>query len=128
MTIEEIDRLTIAEVRAIYERASAAMEQLRALGLMPPISVKVPVLGFPQMRPGSTILNGQPFPCLACGRVAPERPGELLQALECQTCGNHLPGTMPLTNKGEIQWSPEELARKRSLPAFDKNGNPTAEE
>lgn len=34
MTPEEIDRLTISEVRAIAERASAALETLRALGLM----------------------------------------------------------------------------------------------
>ena len=35
MTDEEIDRLTIGEVRAIAERAGAALEQLRAVqGLM----------------------------------------------------------------------------------------------
>jgi len=35
MTPEEIDKLTIAEVRAICERAAAAMSELQRLGLMP---------------------------------------------------------------------------------------------
>jgi hypothetical protein len=34
VTPEEIDKLTVAEVRAIAERASAALDTLRALGLM----------------------------------------------------------------------------------------------
>ena len=103
MTADEIDALTIAEVRAICERASDAMEQLRALGLMPYGRAVAPT--FHGGQP-STVANGQivvqPFPCRACGRVAPEKSGEPLQTLQCQTCGNHLPGTTPLTNKGAI--------------------------
>lgn len=125
MTPDDIDKLTIAEVRAIAERASEALRTLQVLGLAP---MRVPISADANLFKGVPIHTPLgPFPCGACGRVAPERPGEALQVTECQACGNHLPGTSVLSNKGPVVWSAEEIAKRRATPAFDVNGEPVAD-
>ena len=126
MTPDEIDKLTIAEVRAIAERASEALKTLRELGLATPPHMLRAEVGRPLSVP-HVFPVAAPFPCAHCGRVAPERPGDMLQAAECPTCGNHYSGVAPLTSKGPVVWSAEEMARRRALPAFDANGEPVAE-
>lgn len=140
LTDEQIDALTIAEVRAIANRASAALSQLRELGLLPggvvPTAVARPIA---MGRSGHDPAPGaEPFPCAECGRLRPERPGESVQAQTCDTCGNRLPGgDMParVMNKPEQRrngvvstavttLTPEERAAKLALPAFDANGMP----
>lgn len=134
MTTDEIDALTIKQVRQIAERASEALNTLRELGLAAPMGGAGVGSAVP-MRPGSAVASVAPgpFPCAACGRVATERPGEVTQPAECLTCGNHLPavgGSVALrqSNKGPLVMDPEMLARRQALiatPAFDDAGEPT---
>lgn len=68
MTLDEIDALTIAEVRAIAERASAALATLRDLGLMggaagaqPVTHASAPVVSpIPAGNPTRTGRRGEP--------------------------------------------------------------------
>lgn len=136
MTAEEIDRLTIAEVRAIVERASAALDQLRQLGLLP-MGSAVPSMA---VRNGggalahavatpSMVAAAEPYPCAGCGRTGPGAPGEKSQDEECLHCGNHLPLTratpgVVLTNKGPAMITAAERAAAMRQPAFDSSGEP----
>lgn len=123
MTPEEIDRLTIAEVRAIAERAGDALKTLRELGLVTP---QTPA----ELARAARASNASPFPCPACGRVAVERPNEPTQDAECLTCRNHLPleGGVRVSNKGPLVMDAEMRAKRAALisaPAFDATGEPT---
>jgi hypothetical protein len=122
VTDDDIDKLTIAEVRAIASRASEALKTLRDLGLAPSSpritrTVAAPIDLTPQ----------QPFPCAQCGRTGVIQPGEPAQAVECIACGNPLPlngNGVRMTNKGPIGLTAEERQRRLTLPAFDNEGNP----
>lgn len=130
MTPEQIDALTLGEVRAICERAAETLTKARdVLSLFGgPIRAPINSALNPGISPGHIYgrPSPEPFPCPACGRLAPERPGEAVKDSECNLCGNHLPGgDGPLSNKGPILLTAEERARRATLPAFDKNGDPT---
>jgi hypothetical protein len=133
MSPEDIDKLTIAEVRAIAERAGDALKTLRELGLTGPAVVSAPMTvprGTAYVLPVAS--STSPFPCPACGRAATEKPGEPCSPIECQLCGNHLPlpegATGPrMSNKGPLVMDPEMQARRAALiaqPAFDAEGEP----
>lgn len=130
MSPEDIDKLTIADVRAIAERASDALRTLRELGLAAPLGGAGFGHAVPQ-RPGSAVVSvapQQPFPCATCHRTGPIQLGEHGGPQECIACGNPLPLTngQRMTNKGPIGLSAEERARKLELPAFDASGEPIA--
>ncbi len=132
MTPEDIDKLTIAEVRAIAERASAALSQLRELGLLPgALMVPRGVRLTHDIGPPGDIVPAPPYPCPGCGRSGPEAPGERASETECLQCGNHLPLVagapgVVMTNKGPMaRISAAERAAALGQPAFDASGEPT---
>lgn len=135
MNADEIDALTIREVRAIAERAGEALKQLRDVQAL---------LGAPNARigpvPHSAALNGglptyapnsgEPYPCPGCGRAGPIAPGESAGPTECLQCGNPTPLAagapgVRLTNKGPMVVDIEARNRLMASPAFDANGDPT---
>lgn len=136
MTGDEIDALTIADVRRIAERASVALEQLRQVqSLMGGVGRAAPstapadaVAGHVAPSPAPAA-HAEPFPCPTCRRTAPERPGEATQPQECLTCGSHLPligaPGVRMTNKGPMLVDVEARRALMGTPAFDDKGNPT---
>lgn len=134
MTDDEIDKLSIAEVRAIVTRAGDALKALAELGIAPrfgrgPVAAILPA----QMAmrvPGEQASQLQPYPCAMCGRAAPVTPQEQASlgegAPECGACGNPMaPVGAKLTNKGHPVISPAQRAAMLSQPAFDpKTGEP----
>lgn len=147
MTTDDIDKLTIGEVRLIAERAGDALRLLRELNLGGAVASPAtrPATGGGQsptvFAAAAPPISGEPFPCVTCGRVRPERPGESVQTATCDTCGNRLPGgtvSARVMNKGEERrngvttaivtpLTPEERAAKMAMPAFDGNGMPVDE-
>lgn len=129
MTDDEIDALTIADVRRIAERASVALEQLRQVqSLLGGVARPFSVAGYVAPSPAATA-PAEPFPCPACRRTAPEHPGEATQPQECLTCGSHLPLAgapgVRMTNKGPMVVDVEARRALMGTPAFDDKGNPT---
>lgn len=139
MSPDDIDKLTVGEVRAIVDRAADALKTLRELGFMsapPKVANAYAALTSPLPNPDS------PFPCAGCGREKPQGPREAVQARACDVCGNNLPardGAVSIapgvTNKPAIvrngnvaavvsTLSPEERAAKLALPAFGPDGLP----
>lgn len=136
MSPEDIDKLTIAEVRAIAERAAAALKLLRELGIRDAaigVGPAAPAFAAPRLVAVPTPAPSSPFPCPGCGRTAVEKPGEPASPIECQLCGNHLPldpnapGARQ-SNKGPLVMDADMLARRQALisqPAFGPDGEPT---
>lgn len=139
MTNDEIDALTIAEVRAINERAGEALKTLQALGLAPMTTpagarfqLNAGAAGAVGLASGSVSLglnSPAPYPCAVCGRAEPISPQE--QAAlgttppECNACGNPMAPVGPRTNKGHPTITAAQRAAKLAQPAFDANGEPT---
>lgn len=132
MTSDEIDKLTISEVRAIAERAGEALRLLRELGIRD-VAVGVGTAPAPRLAVVPTPAPASPYPCAGCGREAVEKPGEPASPIECQLCGNHLPlpagaNGSRVSNKGPLVMDADMLARRQALiqqPAFDEDGEPT---
>lgn len=135
MSPDDIDKLTIAEVRAICERAESALRTLNELGLA---QLRPPVLaarGIPTViqHNAPVVAAASPYPCPGCGRTAVEKLGEPASPIECQLCGNHLPlepgaQGVRMTNKGPLVMDADMLARRQALiaqPAFGPDGEPT---
>ena len=135
MTADEIDNLTIREVRAINERAADALKTLQQLGLAP---MRVPISADANLFKGARIHTplgpiaapAEPYPCPACGRAGPIAPGESAGPTECLQCGNPTPLAagapgVRLTNKGPMVVDIEARNRLMASPAFDANGDPT---
>lgn len=142
MTADEIDNLTIREVRAIAAQAGTALKQLRDVQSM----FGVPVLpgGAPLHVPSVVDVNEamvnagmayrqppppqQPYPCPGCGRTGPIVPGESAGPTECLQCGNPRPlvagPNVRQTNKGPMVVDVEARNRLIGSPAFDANGEP----
>lgn len=120
----------LATIETMAERLAAAAQVFRDARLI--------LGGTPSLRPNYSIASlrnspppvpAEPYPCLACGRGGPEKPGELAGDAECLTCGNHMPlaagqpGTVK-TNKGVMLLDPARRAQLMQQPAFDEEGNP----
>ena len=128
MTDDEVDRLTIAEVRAIVARAGDALKALAELGIAPQRAFATrPAVHVPRVVP---VEQASPYPCAMCGRAAPVTPQEQAtlgeSAPECGACGNPMvPAGTKFTSKGHPVISPAQRAAMLSQPAFDKNGDPS---
>jgi hypothetical protein len=141
--VSDIGSMTLDEFEAYAARLEAAAKLVRQAraDILGPTSVTVRNGPMPTIsaEPSHIIaVAGEPFPCAACGRVRPERPGESVKNDVCETCGNRLPGgDVPsrLMNKGEERrngvvtatvkpLTPEERAAKMAMPAFGADGLP----
>ena len=125
MTDEQIDALTIAEVRAIAARASDALKTLRDLGLVPsaPRITPLDIGGSPSIAASR---------CPVCARAIGSATSfaECALGIECPAVANRK------TNKPQLvhtlagpNGNTAVMGDRASLlaqPAFDADGNPIA--
>jgi len=127
MSPEQIDALTLGEVKAIAREAEEAVEKLQRMrALLGGGGTAPAVVAAPKTGPVAAPVPGQPFPCAQCGRERPIAPGEPSSGVECPVCGNPLPlpaGEQPpvslgvMTSKGFRAWTPDELAMRAAKRA-----------
>ena len=127
MTPEQIDALTIAEVRAIAARASDALKTLRDLGLTQPLPVEGRYVAIDRTKPAPAIAQDL---CPVCARAIGSATSfaECALGVECPAVANRKTNKPQLIHalagpNGNMAVTGDRAALL-AQPAFDEEGDP----